>query len=86
LPQHDILTAGVPCQSWLIAGKNLGFDDDRGQLWNDTIYLLNQSRLKAFIFENVKGLADPRNGDALFYILKRIKDAGYFAKSEKCLR
>lgn len=79
LPQHDILTAGVPCQSWSIAGKNLGFDDDRGQLWNDTIYLLNQSRPKAFIFENVKGLADPRNRDALFYILKRIKDAGYFA-------
>jgi DNA (cytosine-5)-methyltransferase 1 len=79
LPPHDILTAGVPCQSWSIAGKNLGFDDDRGQLWNDTIYLLNQSRPKAFIFENVKGLADPRNRDALFYILKRIKDAGYFA-------
>ena len=30
LPQHDLLTAGVPCQSWSIAGKNLGFDDDRG--------------------------------------------------------
>lgn len=80
LPSHDILTAGVPCQSWSIAGKNLGFDDDRGQLWNDTIYLLNQSRPKAFIFENVKGLADPRNQEALFYILSRIKAAGYFAR------
>jgi DNA (cytosine-5)-methyltransferase 1 len=79
LPPHDILTAGVPCQSWSIAGKNLGFDDDRGQLWNDTIYLLNQSKPKAFIFENVKGLADPRNKEALQYILKRIKEAGYFA-------
>jgi len=80
LPQHDLMTAGVPCQSWSIAGKNLGFDDDRGQLWNDTIYLLNQSRPKAFIFENVKGLADPRNQSALLYILDRIKSAGYFAK------
>lgn len=79
LPQHDVLTAGVPCQSWSIAGKNLGFDDDRGQLWNDTIYLLNQSKPKAFIFENVKGLVDPRNKNALRYILKRIKEAGYFA-------
>ncbi len=43
LPLHDLLTGGVPCQSWSIAGKNLGFDDDRGQLWNDTIYLLNKS-------------------------------------------
>ena len=80
LPPHDFMTAGVPCQSWSIAGKNLGFDDDRGQLWNDTLYLLNKVRPKAFIFENVKGLADPRNQDALDYILSRIKEAGYYAK------
>ena len=79
LPNHDLLTGGVPCQSWSIAGKNLGFDDDRGQLWNDTIYLLKQSKPKAFIFENVKGLVDPRNKEALNYILNRIKEAGYFA-------
>jgi DNA (cytosine-5)-methyltransferase 1 len=80
LPMHDLLTAGVPCQSWSIAGKNRGFDDDRGQLWNDTLFLLNQSRPKAFIFENVKGLVDPRNQDALSYILARIRQAGYHAK------
>jgi DNA (cytosine-5)-methyltransferase 1 len=79
LPKHNLLTAGVPCQSWSIAGRNLGFDDDRGQLWNDTIYLLNQSQPDAFIFENVKGLVDPRNKNALTYILERIKEAGYFA-------
>lgn len=80
LPHHDIMTAGVPCQSWSIAGKNLGFDDDRGQLWNDTLYLLNRVRPKAFIFENVKGLSDPRNQGALDYILSRIKQAGYHAQ------
>ena len=80
LPEHDFMTAGVPCQSWSIAGKNLGFDDDRGQLWNDTLYLLNKVRPKAFIFDNVKGLADPRNAKALEYILNRIKQAGYYSK------
>jgi len=79
LPPHDLMTGGVPCQSWSIAGRNLGFDDDRGQLWNDALYLLNKSRPKAFIFENVKGLVDPRNKAALDYIMSRIKDAGYFA-------
>lgn len=79
LPKHNILTGGVPCQSWSIAGKNLGFDDDRGQLWNDTIFLLNQSKPDTFIFENVKGLVDPRNKEALSYILERIKEAGYTA-------
>lgn len=79
LPSHDLMAAGVPCQSWSIAGRNLGFDDDRGQLWNDTVYLLNAVRPKAFIFENVKGLADPRNAKALDYILGRIGQAGYHA-------
>ena len=79
LPKHDLLAAGVPCQSWSIAGRNLGFDDDRGQLWNDTIFLLKQSMPKAFIFENVKGLVDPRNKDSFSYILDRIKLAGYYA-------
>ncbi len=77
LPPHDFLTGGVPCQSWSIAGRNLGFDDDRGQLWNDALYLLNQSRPRAFMFENVKGLSDPRNRAALDYILTRIREAGY---------
>ncbi|WP_457619055.1 DNA cytosine methyltransferase [Lutibacter sp.] len=79
LPPHNLLTAGVPCQSWSIAGRNLGFDDDRGQLWNDTIFLLQQSQPDTFIFENVKGLVDPRNREALSYILSRIKKAGYYA-------
>ncbi|MCL2044953.1 MAG: DNA cytosine methyltransferase [Oscillospiraceae bacterium] len=79
LPPNDLITAGVPCQSWSIAGKNLGFDDDRGQLWNDALYLLNQSKPKAFIFENVKGLADPRNKDSLRFIMERIREAGYNA-------
>lgn len=80
LPAHDFMTAGVPCQSWSIAGKKLGFDDDRGQLWNDTLYLLNKVRPKAFIFENVKGLTDPRNADAISYIMSRIREAGYHAE------
>jgi DNA (cytosine-5)-methyltransferase 1 len=80
LPDHDILTAGVPCQSWSSAGKKLGFNDSRGQLWNNTIYLLKQSQPKAFVFENVKGLADPRNKESLDYIHKKISEAGYYSK------
>lgn len=79
LPKHDFLTGGVPCQSWSIAGKNLGFDDSRGQLWNDALFLLNKARPKAFIFENVKGLADPRNKNALRFIMETIAKAGYSA-------
>ena len=80
IPSCDILTAGVPCQSWSVAGKRLGFKDDRGQLWNDTIYLLNESRPKSFVFENVKGLIDPINREAFNYIINRIRESGYFVK------
>ena len=41
---------------------------------------MNKVRPKAFIFENVKGLSDPRNQKALEYILARIEQAGYHAK------
>lgn len=78
-PSVDFITAGVPCQSWSVAGKRLGFDDDRGQLWNDTIYLLTKSQPKAFLFENVKGLTDKHNIEAFRYILSRIEEAGYHA-------
>jgi DNA (cytosine-5)-methyltransferase 1 len=46
-------------------------------LWNDALFLLGQSQPKAFLFENVKGLADPRNAAALSFIMERIRAAGY---------
>jgi DNA (cytosine-5)-methyltransferase 1 len=78
LPSHDFLTAGVPCQSWSIAGKNLGFNDPRGLLWEDTIRLLKESKPKSFIFENVKGLSDLRNINSLEYIKNKLKTNGYY--------
>lgn len=80
LPNHDLMCAGVPCQSWSTAGKKLGFADKRGLLWNDTLYLLNKSQPKAFVFENVKGLVDPRNEESLNYIKNKIKEAGYYSQ------
>jgi DNA (cytosine-5)-methyltransferase 1 len=35
----DILTGGVPCQSWSIAGKGEGFKDPRGALWFKVIQI-----------------------------------------------
>lgn len=51
-----MLVGGAPCQSWSVAGKMKGFDNERGRLWNDVIRLVGQSKPKTFIFENVKGL------------------------------
>jgi DNA (cytosine-5)-methyltransferase 1 len=79
-PYADIVTGGVPCQSWSVAGKKHGFEDPRGALWFDTIKFVWLVKPKAFIFENVKWLADPRNKDNLELIIKSFEDLDYIVK------
>lgn len=73
----DLIVGGVPCQPWSIAGKLQGLDDPRGKLWLDAIRTIQLNQPKAFIFEKVKGLAEPRNRQSLNYILSRLREAGY---------
>ena len=81
IPHVDMLVGGVPCQAWSVAGKMKGFDDKRGQLWNDVIRLVGQSKPKTFIFENVKGIASNKNKQSLDYILASFRKQGYFVEA-----
>ena len=76
----DIITGGVPCQPWSIAGKLKGFNDSRGVLWFNVIQLVQLNKPKAFIFENVKGLTEPRNKESLDYIITNLTNSGYVVK------
>jgi DNA (cytosine-5)-methyltransferase 1 len=78
----DILVGGVPCQPWSIAGKLQGLDDPRGKLWTDVFRVVTANRPKAFIFENVKGLTEPRNIESLKYIIDNLTSSGYVVKYE----
>ncbi len=81
LPSNiDVIVGGIPCQPWSVAGCLKGFDDQRGKLWFDVIRLVNKSQPKAFIFENVSGLASPKNKESLELILQNFSDIGYAAK------
>ncbi len=75
--QVDLLVGGVPCQAWSIAGLTRGFADPRGQLWFDVCRLVAQSQPRSFLFENVKGLAEPRHRNSLDYLLNQFSQAGY---------
>lgn len=51
----DIVTGGPPCQPFSLGGKHRGFDDAR-DMWPEAVRVVRETRPKAFIFENVKGL------------------------------
>jgi DNA (cytosine-5)-methyltransferase 1 len=52
----DLAVFGSPCQSFSVAGKRLGLDDDRGNLALLAGRIVYRKRPRWFVFENVPGL------------------------------
>ena len=77
LPEFDILLGGFPCQAFSLAGKQQGFNDDRGKMFNYIDKILYVRKPKAFLLENVKGLVSNNHGETLKYILDRLDKLGY---------
>ena len=63
IPDFDLLTGGFPCQSFSVAGKGLGVDDDRGLLFNDILRVLKVKKPTHILLENVKGLLGKKHKD-----------------------
>jgi len=51
----DLISGGPPCQPFSLGGKHKAYDDAR-DMFPQAIRAVRESRPKAFIFENVKGL------------------------------
>lgn len=51
-----LLCGGPPCQPFSTAGKRLGINDPRGSLFADFVRIVDETRPRFFLFENVKGL------------------------------
>ncbi len=77
LPEHDFLLAGFPCQSFSYAGKKAGFGDTRGTLFFEIMRLIDTSKPKAFVFENVRGLLTNDIGKTIKTIKHEITKRGY---------
>ncbi|MDT7834072.1 DNA cytosine methyltransferase [Aquabacterium sp. OR-4] len=78
------VVGGPPCQPFSTAGKRLGAEDERGQLYEHFVAVVEALRPRFFIMENVKGLAsmpsradDPDSPPLLDEILEAFGDAGY---------
>ncbi|RIV16890.1 DNA (cytosine-5-)-methyltransferase [Mycoplasmopsis gallopavonis] len=77
LPDFDFLIAGFPCQTFSIAGKRGGFEDERGQIIYFLINIMKQKEVKYFILENVKGLVNHDKGHTFKVIRSELQKAGY---------
>jgi DNA (cytosine-5)-methyltransferase 1 len=76
-PDHvDILTAGMPCQPFSIAGKKRGYKDER-YLWPETLRVIKRSRSNWIILENVIGMV----AVALDDIITDLENEGYETRS-----
>lgn len=74
IPDHDVLTAGFPCQAFSIAGRKKGFDDVRGTLFFEIARIIQEKQPKAFFLENVKGLVSHNQGKTLKTILDILRN------------
>ncbi|GFE69387.1 DNA (cytosine-5-)-methyltransferase [Chroococcus sp. FPU101] len=80
IPDHDILTAGFPCQPFSIAGVTKhnalgirhGFEHPtQGTLFFEIVKIIKEKRPKAFILENVKNLQSHDKGKT-FEVIKNV--------------
>ena len=53
LPKIDLLIGGSPCQGFSFAGKQLNFEDQRSKLFFEFVRLLEETKPKYFLLENV---------------------------------
>lgn len=78
----DIVVGGPPCQAFSSAGKQLGFEDKRGNVFLTFVDRILGLRPKFAVIENVRGLLSAQynggpKGSALAHILSRLRDGGY---------
>jgi DNA (cytosine-5)-methyltransferase 1 len=74
--ETTILTGGVPCQPWSLAGKRKGDEDDRN-LWPQTIKLIGLLQPDYAVLENVPGFLNWNKGVFLEQILASLENEGY---------
>ncbi len=72
----DVILAGPPCQGFSVTGPR-HFDDPRNKLYLAVIECVKRFKPKAFIIENVPGMAVMYGGQVKDEIIRRFKDIGY---------
>jgi DNA (cytosine-5)-methyltransferase 1 len=77
IPSFDVLCAGFPCQPFSKAGFQLGFDDDRGNLFFAICAIVKHHKPKYLLLENVRNLSTHDNGKTWTTLYESIDALGY---------
>lgn len=72
----DLVSGGLPCPPFSIAGKRLGSDDER-DLFPAMLKVVKTTQPRAVLIENVKGITSARFDAYRENINKRLKRYGY---------
>jgi DNA (cytosine-5)-methyltransferase 1 len=72
----DLVSGGLPCPPFSIAGKQLGKDDDRN-LFPAAIDIIADARPRAVMIENVRGILDAAFQDYREFVAKQLGKLGY---------
>jgi DNA (cytosine-5)-methyltransferase 1 len=67
----ELVTGGPPCQPFSLGGKHGAHTDSR-DMWSEAVRAVRETKPKAFIFENVKGLTRQSFASYLAYIVHQL--------------
>lgn len=73
----DLFVGGSPCQSFSISGYRRGLEDTRGTLFYEYARLVDETKPKVFIYENVPGMLSHDGGNTWKVISSVFDDLGY---------
>ena len=71
----DLLSAGLPCQPFSVAGKGRAHQDRR-DMFSEVVRAASEIRPKAILIENVRGLLRPKFRDYFDYLLLALASPG----------
>lgn len=77
----DVIIGGPPCQGFSLTGPR-NFDDKRNKLYLAVFEAVKHYKPKAFLIENVPGMANLYNGAIKDEIIRRFTALGYSVKSQ----
>lgn len=80
VPDADILLAGFPCQPFSVAGYRKGFEDERGDLFFETLRIIIKKKPQVVFLENVKNMVTHDHGNTFKVIREALEMNGYYLK------